>query len=103
MTTLHYEYWIDDGLEIRTCKECRLSKFKSPDDGEWMLYFTEERKDWALTQLGKRNYTLHCDLCNKCSIEETEKHLFKHALDTLMSKGERVGSSPVREAYWRIE
>ena len=43
---MKYRYWIDDGLEIRTCLECKLSEFKSPEDGDWIIYVTHERAEY---------------------------------------------------------
>lgn len=57
----YFRYWDDGGLKIRTCHECKTSEFKSPDDGQWILYLTQERMNWICENMGN----LECSLCKK--------------------------------------
>lgn len=51
-----YRYWVDEGLDIRTCKECKFTEVKSPIDGEWLLYLTQERIDYYFAYLISHNF-----------------------------------------------
>lgn len=58
-----YRYWKDGDLEIRSCTECHFSQFKSPNDGQWIIYFTKERTSWFFDQLTNGNTHAHCKTC----------------------------------------
>ena len=68
----HYEYWIDDGAEIRTCKECKLSFIRCPDDGYWALYLTLERFNFFCDRIDMKDLEkeYHCSLCDKYLLKE---------------------------------
>ena len=61
----YFRYWTDEDLKIRTCLECQISEFKSPEDGQWIIYFPNERIIWACQQIQKENYELKCSVCEK--------------------------------------
>ena len=37
-----FDYTVEDGLKIRTCKTCRCSECQSPEDKDWLCYYTGE-------------------------------------------------------------
>ena len=59
-----FRYWEDDGLKIRTCKTCKFSEFKSPDDGVWIGYCTQERLLYTCDVIKKTGaYPCKCNSC----------------------------------------
>ena len=75
----YYRYWKDDDLDIRSCHECNFSEFKSKDDGEWIIYFTNERTLWYCDQMQKKlmddNVSMECSLCKECYEYEIKKKI----------------------------
>lgn len=119
-----YRYWKDDDLAIRSCIECHISEFKSPEDGQWILYFTQERQEWYFDQiLNKNNPSAHCKtcsgqdkpkeyqvpICNWCNECEIVRECGPNYICCDCEKKEReagrplVFTSPVKDAYFLIE
>lgn len=60
-----FRYWVDDGLQIRTCRHCKISEFKSPVDGEWISYVTLERVEFCFECILNNEFDkLDCKFCN---------------------------------------
>lgn len=118
-----YRFWNDGALKIRTCIECKISQFKSPDDGQWILYFTQERTQWYFDQIFKENNpSAHCKICSgvdkpkkykvpvcnwceKCEIvRECGPNYICQKCEILERKVGRplVFTSPVSDAYFLI-
>lgn len=59
----HYTYFKDsDGVQKRTCNECRITEGNTGGT-EWFVVFTKERVDWFCDQL-KQGKEPDCKLCN---------------------------------------